>query len=72
MEVMIKGEFIELNKLLKIADIASSGGIAGMMITSGDVFVDGDVELRKRCKIRVGQTVQFDDIEFVVTGDTDA
>lgn len=68
MQIEIKGEFIELNKLLKIADIAPTGGVAGLMISDGVILVDGEVELRKRCKIRSGQTVTFEDIEIEVVG----
>ncbi len=68
MEIEISGEYIELNKLLKIASVAPSGGVAGMMITNGDVLVDNEVELRKKCKIRIGQVVQFDDILITVVG----
>jgi ribosome-associated protein len=36
-----------------------SGGIAKMLIADGQVSVDGQIELRKRCKIRIGQVVTF-------------
>ncbi len=71
MEILITSEYIELNKLLKIADIAPTGGVAGIMISNGEVGVDGFVELRKRCKIRPGQTVQFEDIEIKVSSEHD-
>lgn len=54
-------EYIELNKLLKICDLAPSGGVAGLFIKDGLVCVDGEVETRKRKKIFAGQTVQFED-----------
>ena len=57
-EFSIRGEFIELNKLLKATGVCSSGGAAGALITSGSVKVDGQVELRKGCKLRPGQVVQ--------------
>ena len=53
-------EFIELNNLLKIKGLCSSGGMAKAVIAEGLVKVDGKVELRKRCKIRTGQVVEFD------------
>ena len=52
-------EFIELNKLLKITGLCASGGMAKTVITEGKVKVDDKVELRKRCKIRNGQVVEF-------------
>lgn len=52
--------FIALNNLLKASGLCPSGGMAKMMIAEGLVSVDGRVELRKRCKIRPGQVVEFD------------
>ena len=53
-------EYIELNNLLKITGLCTSGGIAKLLIADGLVIVDGEVELRKRCKIRQGQVVEFE------------
>ena len=36
------------------------GGDAKYIITQGQVLVDGQVETRKKCKIRAGQVVTFD------------
>ena len=52
-------DFIELNNLLKITGLCESGGRAKVLIAEGQVKVDGKVELRKRCKIRQGQVVEF-------------
>ena len=62
----VRGEYIELYKLLKAVDVCESGGAAGMLIRSGDVKVDGNVELRKACKIRPGQVVRAHDAEIIV------
>ncbi len=61
MIIEITGEYIELNKLLKLADIAPTGGIAGEMILEGEILVDSIVEMRKKRKIYPGMTVQHDD-----------
>lgn len=53
-------EFVDLCNLLKLTSLCSSGGIAKLMIADGQVTVDGQVELRKRCKIRSGQRVEFE------------
>ena len=53
----LKGEFIPLDALLKTTGLASSGGTAKAMVAAGQVQVDGQLELRKRCKIRAGQVV---------------
>jgi len=52
-------EFIELNNLLKIQSWVESGGRAKVLIGEGQVKVNGKVELRKRCKIQSGMTVEF-------------
>ena len=53
-------EYIELNSLLKLTGLCPSGGIAKLLIADGLVSVDGQIELRKRCKVRAGQTVSYD------------
>jgi ribosome-associated protein len=55
----LKDEYIELSKLLKVTGLCSSGGMAKIITSEGRVKVDGVEELRKRCKIRKGQTVEF-------------
>lgn len=62
----ITTEFIELNQLLKLCGLAESGGAGGALVSEGNVLVDGQVELRKRCKIRPGQVVQFGDAQIAV------
>ena len=52
-------EYIELNNLLKITGLCESCGRAKSLISEGQVKVDDKVELRKRCKIRTGQVVEF-------------
>ena len=53
----LRGEYIPLDALLKATGLASSGGVAKMMVAAGHVQVDGLEELRKTCKIRAGQVV---------------
>jgi len=60
-------DYIELNNLLKITGLCESGGIAKIQISEGQVKVDDKVELRKRCKIRTGQLVDFNDQQVRVS-----
>jgi ribosome-associated protein len=53
----LRGEFIPLDALLKTTGFAGSGGEAKAMVAAGQVQVDGQLELRKRCKIRLGQVI---------------
>lgn len=59
-------DFIELHKLLKYLGIAESGATAKALVASGEVLVNGEVELRKACKIRAGQVVQTGDVRIIV------
>ena len=59
-------DYIELHSLLKATGLCESGGIAKLLVADGLVKVDGEVELRKRCKIRTGQTVELNDQKIVV------
>jgi len=56
----IEGESIELIKLLKVTGLCSTGGMAKIVTAEGRVKVDNHTEVRKRCKIRKGQVVEFD------------
>ncbi len=60
MTFQLKDEYIELCKLLKAANLVMSGGEGKEVVAQGLVTVDGQRETRKRCKIRPGQTVEFE------------
>lgn len=60
MEFSLQGEYIELCSLLKAANLVMSGGEGKAVVAQGLVTVDGQLELRKRCKIRSGQRVEFE------------
>ncbi|WP_343629859.1 RNA-binding S4 domain-containing protein [Roseateles sp.] len=55
----LRGDYIELDKLLKATALTGSGGEARHFVSEGQVRVDGQVELRKTAKIRAGQVVEF-------------
>jgi ribosome-associated protein len=67
-EFPLTGEFIALDALLKTTGLAASGGEAKALVAAGKVQVDGELELRKRCKIRVGQLVQMGETTIRVVG----
>jgi ribosome-associated protein len=64
----LEGEYIELNQLLKLVGICDSGGAGKMLVAQGNVSVDGQIELRKTCKIRAGQVVSLGDVRIQVIG----
>lgn len=55
----VRGDHIQLDQLLKAAGLVQSGGAAHAEIASGAVKVDGQVETRKRAKLRPGQCVEY-------------
>jgi ribosome-associated protein len=59
-------EFVELKNLLKLMDLCASGGEAMSAISEGLVTVNGQMELRKRCKIRTGQIIEFQGQKIIV------
>ena len=60
MEFELKGEYIELMKLLKFLSFVSSGGEAKLVIDEGMVKVNGETEFRRRNKLRKGDVVEFE------------
>lgn len=55
----VRGEYIQLDQLLKTTGFCHSGGYAHSEIEAGNVMVDGVVETRKRAKLRPGQQVSY-------------
>jgi ribosome-associated protein len=69
----LRDAFIPLDALLKAVGLASSGGAAKAAIAAGQVHVDGQLETRKRCKIRAGQIVSVAGVSIrVVAGQPNA
>lgn len=58
-EFKLEGEFIPLIQLLKATGVVSSGGEAQTMVSAGLVKYNGDVDLRKRLKVKLGDVVKF-------------
>jgi ribosome-associated protein len=59
-------DYVELNQLLKLIGLCDSGGQGKQIVASGVVYVDGQQELRKTCKIHAGQIVRIEDVEIRV------
>lgn len=55
----LENEYIELIKLLKVTGLCSTGGMAKIVTDEGHVKVDGEIEYRKRKKIKKGQYIEF-------------
>lgn len=59
-------EYIELNKLLKLTHLVSTGGEANIRIDQEEVMVNGNVETRRRNKLRAGDQVSIADITVII------
>lgn len=61
-------EFIPLIQLLKAVNVVYSGSDAQECVSAGFVKRNGETELRKRAKIREGETIEFDRFRILVQG----
>lgn len=62
----IKGEYIQLNQLIKIMEWCENGAEANSFIDEGLVKVNGVIEHRKRNKLVVGSKVEFNNQTVVI------
>jgi len=58
-EFKLEGEFIPMISLLKATGLVQSGGEAQTVVEDGLVKYNGNVDYRKRLKVRVGDVVDF-------------
>lgn len=65
-ETLPAAEFIKLDQFLKVTDVAQSGGHAKLIIRSGEVSVNGEMELRRGRKLYNQDVVTVDDVSFTV------
>ena len=57
-EFKLTSEYIELVKLLKLLQIAQTGGHAKIIVENGEVIRNGEPEFRKRAKLRAGDEIE--------------
>ena len=58
-EFKVTGEYIPMIQLLKAANLVQTGGEAQIVVTEGEVMYNGQVDYRKRLKVKKGDTVEF-------------
>jgi ribosome-associated protein len=58
-EFKVTGEYIPMIQLLKAANLVQTGGEAQIVVTEGEVIYNGQVDFRKRLKVKKGDTVEF-------------
>ena len=54
-------EYIEMIKVIKIFKLVGSGGEAKLRIDNREAIRNGEVETRKRAKLRAGDVIEFKD-----------
>lgn len=69
--VVVAAEPIELYKILKIENLVTSGSEAKQLIAEGYVFVNGEVETRKRKKIMYGDIIGFNGEAFQILSEAE-
>jgi ribosome-associated protein len=57
-DVAIGGEMIRLGQFLKLADLIGTGGEGKILIASGDVTVNGEVDTRRGRQLQLGDVVE--------------
>ena len=65
-------ETIQLDQFLKLTGLVGTGGQAKLLIQSGQVFVNGEAETRRKRQLVLGDTVQFENQQFDVSAEDDA
>ncbi len=65
-KIVIKTEFITLGQFLKVADIIQSGGEAKMFLASNEVYINGELDVRRGRKLRENDVIKVDGEEFVI------
>lgn len=69
--ISIRDDYIELYKILKLDNMAASGGEAKYMISEGMVRVNGETETRKRRKTVADDVVECNGRRITVVSATD-
>lgn len=65
-KIKISTEFIKLDSALKYCGIAENGAHAKELILDGEVFVNGEVELRRGKKLYMGDKFKIFDEEYEI------
>jgi ribosome-associated protein len=55
----VKGDYIPMIQLLKATNLVETGGEAQIVVAEGEVLYNGEVDYRKRLKVKKGDLVEF-------------
>ena len=65
--IKLRDEYIKLGQALKAAGFVEDGVEAKFVITKGQVFVNGEVDLRRGRKLYENDIVSYDGKEIKIT-----
>ncbi|SDS51837.1 ribosome-associated protein [Mucilaginibacter mallensis] len=65
-EFKVTGDYIPLIQLLKAANLVQTGGEAQIVVTEGEVQYNGQVDYRKRLKVKPGDVIEFRNQKIMV------
>lgn len=66
MQIPIETAYIKLDSFLKMINAVGSGGEAKLVISEGDVLVNGSVEIRRGRKLYPGDRIRYQTREYEV------
>ncbi|HEY9000119.1 MAG TPA: RNA-binding S4 domain-containing protein [Mucilaginibacter sp.] len=55
----VEGDYIPMIQLLKATNLVETGGEAQIVVAEGEVLYNGEVDYRKRLKVKKGDLVEF-------------
>jgi ribosome-associated protein len=58
-EFKLEGDFIPMIQLLKATGLVDTGGEAQIVVSEGEVKHNGEVDYRKRLKVRKDDIIEF-------------
>ncbi|RFZ85331.1 RNA-binding S4 domain-containing protein [Mucilaginibacter terrenus] len=58
-EFKVTGDYIPMIQLLKAVNLVQTGGEAQIVVEDGEVKYNGQVDYRKRLKVKPGDVVEF-------------
>jgi len=70
-DVIINREPVELYKVLKFEGLVGTGGEAKLVVADGLVLVNGEPEMRKRCKLKAGDVIEFNNQSYRLVFDAE-
>lgn len=68
-QIFIHTDFIRLDAALKLCDAVQTGGHAKLVITDGEVKVNGEVCLSRGKKLRAGDNFEFKHVVYSVVSE---